>query len=1032
MTDLTTTRDVSALSDMAQAWLHALPQCACLIDGDHKILLANEAFQTAFDSTDRQRLPDLFSAVATEKLVAALSRVAAEAKRQEIRVSSCDENGILFDLTWTLAPLGRTNAILCTALKTPSSASPLELVFQSMPYGVAVFDAEDRLTLCNSALRDLYSPVADLIRPGVHLRTMLEAGLQRGLFVEGLGKEEHWLSQRLRPLAPKGSDLSLALAGGRWVRVVECPVPGGGRVELHFDISEQTRDLHRLEQAEIDTARARARLASAIEALEDGFVLFDPEDRVILANERYRDLHAPIRDVIVPGARFEDILRAGLNCHLFSDALGREEDWLARNLAYPPPEGHELEVAFADGRWIRIVERATPEGGRVGLRIDITNLVASIKRAEIAEAEARSSRERLSAAIEALEDGFVLFDAQDRLVLCNERYREIYSAFSSSIVAGVSFESLLRAGLDAGAIADAQGREQEWLAERLDQHRNSSRPIEQQLADGRVLRIYETRTADGGRVGLRVDITEQIESRRRVERAEADARSARERLSSAIESLEDGFILLDAEDRLVLCNSTYRRLFPASAPLMQPGTPFEVILRSIAAHGEIATAVGREEDWVAQRLQQHQEISSTFDQFLPDGRVIRSYEIKTPDGGCVGLRMDITELHQARDRAEAANRAKSEFLSNMSHEIRTPLNGVLGMADILSETPLDTDQRAMLDTIRESGWSLLALLNDILDLARVESGKLTLEARIFELAALLDRVESLHLANAQAKGISLTVTHDITGPHARIGDETRIAQILHNVLGNSVKFTDAGGVSLEVETKDPLRLVLRFRDTGVGMTEEQIGRICEAFEQAEAGTTRRFGGTGLGMSIVRRLVDLMDGTLDVRSEPGLGTEITITLNVPAAAQQICPVSDLRDEPATPGLSAALHLLVADDNLTNQKILSVMLAKLGATAVFVTNGAEAIEHWQKGAFDLLLLDISMPVMGGVEALVRMRQISAELGRPVPQAIAVTANVMREQVAEYLAAGFIDFVAKPLKQKELSAALHRFIELNDVSV
>ncbi|MCC5955275.1 MAG: PAS-domain containing protein [Natronohydrobacter sp.] len=885
--------------DAALALFDALPDCACILDAENRIRRVNAAFFRSFgwNSAAVRGMPlhDLLHAADRPSLCAALQRVDIAPEAPRLTAALQDADGTWHDLDWLFARNPASADVICSVRKAQPMGARLELALDALPDGFVLFDDRDRLVRCNNRLRDLYPPLRDHIRPGASLRDLLQAGLDCDLFIDARGREEEWLQNRTRPLAPGGSDLVLAIAGGCWIRVVERLTPEGGRVALHFDITQQIESLRRAERAETEADRARARLTAAIDALQDGFVLFDAEDRVILSNERYRDLHAPIRDLIRPGASFEEILRAGMACQLFPEAMGSEEDWLAANLAKPPPEGHELEVGFADGRWIRIVERPTPEGGRVGLRIDITHQVESRKRAEIAEAESRHARERLAAAIEALQDGFVLFDASDRLVLCNERYRATYPELAGIMQPGVTFEEILREGLALGVVADAIGREEDWLEDRLRQHRDCEGVIEQHLAQGQVLRIYESRT---------------------------------------------------------------------------------------------------------------------------------------PEGGYVGLRVDVTELHHARARAEAASQAKSEFLSNMSHEIRTPLNGVLGMADLLAETPLDPMQRDMLQTIRESGWSLLALLNDILDLARVESGKLTLEARVFDLGALLDRVESLHLANAQAKGINLTVAHDITGLHARIGDETRIAQILHNVLGNSVKFTDAGGVRLEVETRDPARLVLRFCDTGVGMTQEQISRICEAFEQAEAGTTRRFGGTGLGMSIVRRLVDLMDGSLDVRSTPGIGTEITVTLDVPAAAQQVCPVSEMRNEPASPGLRAALHLLVADDNQANRKILSVMLAKLGATAEFVTNGAEAVEHWQNAAFDLLLLDISMPVMGGMEALVRMRQISTELGRPAPQAIAVTANVMREQVAEYLEAGFIGFVPKPLKQKELAAALHRFIDMNGV--
>lgn len=884
--------------ESAPALFDLLPDCACIIDAQNCIRHINAAFARSYGWTaaDLRTKPlhDLLHVSDRPSLCAALQTLDVSDQTPRLTAALQDAAGKWYDLDWLFARDPATGDVICTVRDAQPVGTRLELALDALPDGFVLFDPQDRLVRCNNRMGDLYPALHDHFKPGACLRDILRAGLDAGLFMDAVGREDEWLRNRTRSLAAGGSDLVLAIDGPRWVRVVERVTPDGGRVALHFDITPQIKSLHRAEHAEAAADRAHTRLTAAIDALQDGFVLFDAEDRVILSNARYRDLHDPIRHIIRPGARFGDILRAGLACQLFPEAIGREDAWLAENLAKPPLQGHELEVGFADGRWIRIVERPTPEGGRVGLRIDITHQVESRKRAEIAEAEARNARESLTAAIEALQDGFVLFDAEDRLVLCNDRYRETYPELAGILGIGVTFEEILREGLAQGMVVDAVGREDAWLEDRLRRHRECEGVIEQHLSHGRVLRIYESRT---------------------------------------------------------------------------------------------------------------------------------------PEGGFVGLRVDVTELHQARAKAEAASQTKSEFLSNMSHEIRTPLNGVLGMADLLADTTLDPTQRDMLQTIRESGWSLLSLLNDILDLARVESGKMTLEARSFDLAALLDRVESLHLANAQTKGVALRVTHDITGPHARIGDETRIAQVLHNVLGNAVKFTDAGTIRLDVETRDPSRLFLRFRDTGVGMTEEQVSRICEAFEQAEAGTTRRFGGTGLGMSIVRRLVDLMGGTLDVRSVLAEGTDISIMLRIPAAPEQICPVTELMGSPDISGPAVGLHILVADDNEANRKILSVMLAKLGASAEFVANGAEAVELWRHGAFDLLLLDISMPVMGGMEALARMRQISSEIGRPAPQALAVTANVMREQVAEYLNAGFIDFVPKPVRQKELAAVLRRFADASD---
>ena len=1017
-----------ALLDDPQVLFDALPDPCCILDAEKRITQVNAAFERwsglAGKAVLGRNFAQLFRPQDRVGLVAALEDVHRKAEPIAISAAIGAVAGGWRDADWRFSLARATGMILCTARDPAPTSVLMGHALESFPYGFAVFDAQDRLLRCNNGLRELYMPVRARIRPGATLRELLEAGLDIGLFLDAIGREQDWLAKRLHPLTTAGSDYQMAISGGRWIRILEWPVPAGGRVALHFDITEMVRNLHRAERAEADADRARARLTAAIEALEDGFVLFDASDRLILSNERYRDLHDPIRDQIVPGTQFEDILRAGLACELFPEAVGREQDWLAQNLALPPPEGHELEVGFADGRWIRIVERRTPEGGRVGLRIDITKQVDSRLRAEQAEIEALKARERLGAAIDALQDGFVLFDADDRLVLCNQRYRDIYPLTAPVMQPGVTFETILRKSVAEGEVADAVGREEAWLAERLHQHRVDTRAIEQHLTDGRVLRIYETPTSDGGRVGLRIDVTEQVESRRRAEQAEAEARRARDRLTSAIEALQDGFLLFDAEDRLVMFNSRLSAHYPSVIGGLVPGMTFEDCLRKSLAAGEVADAVGREEEWIAERLRQHRECDGVTEQYLSDGRVLRIFESRTRDGDRVGLRVDVTELHQARARAEAASQAKSEFLSNMSHEIRTPLNGVLGMADLLAETALTPQQRTMIDTIRESGWGLLSLLNDILDLARVEAGKLTLEKRPFDLSALLNRVESLYEANARAKGLDFGWQLDPELARMRIGDETRVGQVLHNVLGNAVKFTSQGAVHLKVRACGKDQVEFLVRDTGIGMTEAQRQRICEPFEQAEAGTTRQFGGTGLGMSIVRRLVDLMQGDLQVESAPERGTCVLLRLNLPETRADPAARSEdgVSDTGATGGLQGC-RVLVADDNEANCMILTAMLGKLGAALQVARNGAEACALWRAQEFDLLLLDVSMPVMGGVEALTEIRRDCRATGRSVPVAIAVTANVMREQVRQYLAEGFDDVIAKPVRRAALEAALRK---------
>jgi len=428
---------------------------------------------------------------------------------------------------------------------------------------------------------------------------------------------------------------------------------------------------------------------------------------------------------------------------------------------------------------------------------------------------------------------------------------------------------------------------------------------------------------------------------------------------------------------------------------------------------------------------------------LPSPGTDAVYAVAAPIGVAIGVLILVVgvftffvrrltlQLEYALTTVAAASKAKSDFLSTMSHELRTPLNGVLGMADLLADTTLTKKQRELLDTIQLSGAGLLSLVNDILDLARVESGKLALDTQRFALARVLARLESVHNAMAQNKGIAFSVRRSKGCDDIRLGDEMRIIQILHNVIGNAVKFTETGSVILDVSANAADELVFRVIDTGIGMTNEQVARVFDAFEQADAGITRRFGGTGLGMSIVRRLIDAMDGKITVVSAPGKGTTVEIRLPVPRAeaAEDPAPTpADTEfDELAFREMLSGCKVLVAEDNATNRKIMATMLDTLGVEAAFAGNGLEACKLWNEEPFCLVLMDISMPVMDGMTALETMRRLSEETGRDPPRVIAATANVMKTQTDTYRAKGFVDVLPKPYKRAQLQQVLFKQMRL-----
>ncbi len=509
-----------------------------------------------------------------------------------------------------------------------------------------------------------------------------------------------------------------------------------------------------------------------------------------------------------------------------------------------------------------------------------------------------------------------------------------------------------------------------------------------------------------------------------------EIREARSRLTDAIESISEGFSLYDADDKLIVCNSRYRDLFASHADVMQPGTSFETIVRTAVDRGLIEEADGRSDAWVRERLERHQGPGATHVQHRSDGRWIRVSERKTASGGVVATYTDITELKQheaeladlvgklqiARDAANEANRTKSSFLANMSHELRTPLNSIIGVTEMLQEDARDLkreDQIEPLDRVARAARHLLALINDILDLSKIEAGRMELHLESFPVAPVIhDVVNTIEtLAARNANRIVVDCGPEVGMMHS---DQMRIRQTVLNLVSNATKFTKDGTITISVRRQQEAGgewITIAVADSGIGMTPEQMGKLFQEFSQADSSTTRQYGGTGLGLAISKRFCQMMGGDIVVESTPGRGS--TFTVRLPTNIGH--PERLVAQDGAAPTPSVAPLILVVDDDPTVREVIGRFLERAGYSVVTANGGKEGLRLAQELRPAAMTLDVMMPDIDGWTVLAAMK------GDPRLADIPIVLMTILDERSRGYSLGASDYLVKPVDRDKLIGVL-----------
>jgi signal transduction histidine kinase len=634
------------------------------------------------------------------------------------------------------------------------------------------------------------------------------------------------------------------------------------------------RDHHKILELlgrEAAALAGRQQLVDAIESLTDGFLLFDPQDRIVLFNSRYQRMLGPLGRQLRAGMSYEDLLRAVAQSGMIVGSADHPEAWIRSRLECHRNPAGPVEQQFSSGRWLMAWIYPTREGGRVHVRTDITFLKQQ-------QLELTRQGVLLRTTVENIVQGLCVFDRESRLVLWNRNWLNLLRLPERFGQVGIRLEDVLQwraqrgdygpGDVDqivAGRLADMNG---------LDDHLD-----ERLLPDGRIVEVRGVPMPGGGRLTTYTDITQRKE-------AEQALRQKTEVLETTLESMDQGISLFDRNLLLIAANRRYSELMDYPPALAQLGTPYERFLRYSAERSELGD--GAPDILVQTHLAAARSpLPTRLEHQRHDGTVIEVRGRPIPGGGFVRTYTDITErkhyeneLKSAKALAERTSEIKSLFLAKMSHELRTPFNAIIGFADIIAKKSFGDDREAVesyasyASEIRHSGQHLLDLVNNILDISKIESGRMAVMIDRFDLRQVLNSSLGMMRELARGQEVTLNLEGVDTMPEVR-ADERAVKQIVTNLLSNALKFTPQGGqITVSVESLEDGGFDITVADTGVGIPDDQVDRILLPFEQGDNRYSRSAGGTGLGLALVKGLVELHGGELRIQSSVGIGTRIT--------------------------------------------------------------------------------------------------------------------------------------------------------------
>jgi PAS domain S-box-containing protein len=961
-------------------------------------------------------------------------------------------------------------------VKAVQTREELQKILDNMTDGVALVSPDLRMEFANDRLMEFQQYTADIVYPGASMRDICRFQAERGDF--GPIDVETAVEQQMALLtSPDGARYERFAVSKRYIEINFHALDDGSILIVHRDITELKHRETALEVSRADAEGTRQIMQTVLDNMGDGVMLFDKDFKVQFINQRHRDFQQFPEDVVYPGSSGHDMISFQAGRGDFGPVENLDEIIKERTETALNPDGALYERRAASGRYIEFRFIPLQDGSRLVVNRDITELkdreeaLAFAKSAaEAARDDVERTRQIMQTVLDNMIGGVMLFDKDFRLQFLNRQVMEFQNYPPDRIKPGISGHDILRFQVergDFGPVKDVEAKVRERVA--LVRKPGGNRFLRRTL-EGRYVEFNFLPLDDGGLLAFGRDVTSLKEreealaaAKEAAERARDDVERTREVMQTVLDNMSDGVTLWDKNFRWMFSNRFSANMWGYKQKLTPGSSGFDMI-RELAEQGEFGLSDDIEKSVTEVTRRILRPGGGRYEQRTASGKYIEFNFRPLSDGGVLGLYRDITTLksreealaaakeaaehardtaEQERAEAEAANQSKSTFLATMSHEIRTPMNGVLGMIDVLQRQGLDGPQRRTVATIRDSAQSLLRIIDDVLDFSKIEAGRLELEDTAFSLSGLIDGVAGTFRQQAIIKGLALDVEIDAGSDDALVGDPTRVRQVLFNLLGNALKFTERGRVSLHAGTK-PLghgmtEVTIAVGDTGIGLSEEQRARLFQPFAQADSSTTRRFGGTGLGLSIVRRLAQLMKGDITVESQQGVGSTFKVRLTLHAAPADSPLNTTLRAAPRPAKAQSARasrarpRILVADDHPVNREVLVRQLELLGVNADTVNDGIEALEAWAAadGRYAAVLADIHMPRMDGHELARQIRAAEGKRSTATPRTpiVAVTANAMKGEDERCLAAGMDAYLAKPVNMDQLRATLERWMPMED---